>query len=270
MPRIFRFLSLLLIFISVLAPAIWAAETPWTEASQSRARFLTGTLHEKTLQGALEIELSPGWHTYWKISGDAGLPPEFDWSASRNVEKVDVSWPSPERFSEAGLVTMGYKDSFILPLEVALKDPSQGTELGLKLQLMLCNQICIPETIALSVPVSGADENQQKRIDFARRKVPGKENPALKINTVAASGTSLAFSVFSNGGFDDIGIIASAGGRVFTAIPGIKIDSADARTAMVTIEKPADIPDLGAFLSGKELEIVLISGSQAVQKTIQF
>ncbi|MEZ5919077.1 MAG: hypothetical protein R3D66_03935 [Alphaproteobacteria bacterium] len=42
--------------------------------------------------------MSEGWHSYWKVSGDAGLPPCFDWSGSDNIEKADIFWPMPHRW----------------------------------------------------------------------------------------------------------------------------------------------------------------------------
>ena len=34
------------------------------------------------LEGILDIELKPGWKTYWRDPGDAGVPPTIDVSAS--------------------------------------------------------------------------------------------------------------------------------------------------------------------------------------------
>ena len=31
---------------------------------------------------ALQVELEPGWKTYWRSPGDAGIPPHFDWQAA--------------------------------------------------------------------------------------------------------------------------------------------------------------------------------------------
>ena len=38
--------------------------------------------------GALKINLKPGWKIYWRNPGEAGLPPELDWSDVENVKKV--------------------------------------------------------------------------------------------------------------------------------------------------------------------------------------
>ena len=34
---------------------------------------------------AVDLTLAPGWKTYWRSPGDAGIPPRFDWSGSKNV-----------------------------------------------------------------------------------------------------------------------------------------------------------------------------------------
>ena len=39
---------------------------------------------------ALQLTLAPGWKTYWRSPGDAGIPPSFDWSGSQNVKSVRI------------------------------------------------------------------------------------------------------------------------------------------------------------------------------------
>ncbi|MEL7014329.1 MAG: protein-disulfide reductase DsbD domain-containing protein, partial [Pseudomonadota bacterium] len=60
------------------------------------ARLLTGwRAADGSHIAALQIDLAPGWTTYWRAPGDAGIPPYFDWHASENLSSVDVEWPSP-------------------------------------------------------------------------------------------------------------------------------------------------------------------------------
>ena len=47
---------------------------------------------------ALEIRLAPGWKTYWRAPGEAGFPPQFDFSSSRNLENLEIIWPAPMLF----------------------------------------------------------------------------------------------------------------------------------------------------------------------------
>ena len=59
-----------------------------------------------------------GWKTYWRMPGDAGIPPQFDWSGSQNVKSVEVLWPAPQRFIDSGGETVGYKDRVVFPLRI--------------------------------------------------------------------------------------------------------------------------------------------------------
>ena len=39
--------------------------------------------------------LAEGWKTYWRMPGDAGVPPLFDWAGSTNVATIKVLYPGP-------------------------------------------------------------------------------------------------------------------------------------------------------------------------------
>lgn len=104
----------------------------------------------------LELTLRPGWKTYWRAPGDAGVPPVFSWSGSSNVAQVDVIWPKPEVFWQNGMRSIGYSDRVILPLRVR---PAQGGAVQLEgqLQLGICSDICVPlgvDLSALSLPAT--------------------------------------------------------------------------------------------------------------------
>ena len=49
-----------------------------------------------THMAALKIQLQPGWKTYWRAPGDGGIPPQFDWSGSKNIKGVQFHWPRPK------------------------------------------------------------------------------------------------------------------------------------------------------------------------------
>src|SRR3954465_3279158 len=70
----------------------------------------------------VEIKLEPGWKTYWRNPGDAGIPPRFDWSRSRNLGEAVVTYPAPERLDENGSVSIGYTEDVIFPVTLSAKD----------------------------------------------------------------------------------------------------------------------------------------------------
>ena len=89
-------LAMLLAIGSTVLAGAAAAETlasPWQPAAQSRLRLVAGTLPppgQHGLYAGVEIELDAGWKTYWRMPGDAGVPPNFDWSKSTNLAAARV------------------------------------------------------------------------------------------------------------------------------------------------------------------------------------
>ena len=98
----------------------------------------------------LQLALAPHWKTYWRAPGEAGIPPVFDWSGSRNVKAVAVHWPTPSVFTLNGMQSIGYLDAVTLPVEVTPTDPGQPVEVVLKMQLGVCKDICMPVELNFS------------------------------------------------------------------------------------------------------------------------
>jgi DsbC/DsbD-like thiol-disulfide interchange protein len=98
----------------------------------------------------LSLALAPGWKTYWRSPGEAGIPPQFDWTGSVNVQSVRVHWPSPVIFRTNGMVTVGYTGSVVFPLEVVPVDASQPVSLSVHVDLGICKDICMPATVAVT------------------------------------------------------------------------------------------------------------------------
>lgn len=99
---------------------------------------------------ALDLVLAPGWKTYWRSPGDAGIPPSFDWSGSENVKSVRLHWPAPQVFHTNGMQTIGYHDRLVLPVEITPKDPSLPIRLKVRMQLGVCDEICLPAALDLA------------------------------------------------------------------------------------------------------------------------
>ena len=134
----------------------------------------------------LDVRLGTGWHTYWRSPGDAGAPPEFDWSGSRNVADVTVEWPAPHRFTEADIDTYGYADHVLFPLHVHLKDASAQAHLSLKAVLYVCSVICTQNEAQLEADIASAAHQTaaQAEIDAWRQQVPRATSPTLSIRSL--------------------------------------------------------------------------------------
>ena len=104
---------------------------------------------------ALELVLAPGWKTYWRAPGDAGIPPVFDWAGSRNIADVRLHWPRPDVFETSGMQTIGYHDRLVLPFEVFATTAGEPVHVALQVDLGVCSDICVPASITVSADLQG-------------------------------------------------------------------------------------------------------------------
>jgi suppressor for copper-sensitivity B len=153
------------------------------------------------LRLGLHFELQPGWKIYWRAPGDAGLPPETDWTGSTNLTIGETSWPVPDRFSYAGLETFGYEDEMVLPLAATLPDPSAPVRAQASVHFLTCAAICVPNDVdlVLDIPAGAAASPESAAlIDRFARRVPGPAADAgltLIGATIAESGKDAVLSV---------------------------------------------------------------------------
>ena len=57
---------------------------------------------------ALQLDMPPGWHVYWKNSGDSGEPTELKLSLPEGFREIERLWPAPERFTVGEMAEYGY------------------------------------------------------------------------------------------------------------------------------------------------------------------
>jgi suppressor for copper-sensitivity B len=164
-----------------VSPAAHAAPgeaSAWSESSHSAVRLLAGGRAQGGPPGvfhaALEFRLAPGFKTYWRDPGDSGVPPVFDWTGSRNVADVEVRWPAPHRFEDAGGSSIGYYGPLLLPLVAKAADPAAPVMLALRIDYAICDKICIPAQGSAQLALRDASGGQASRIADAWRKVPAR------------------------------------------------------------------------------------------------
>ena len=111
----------------------------------SIVRLIDGGNPDGERMAGVDIRLKDGWKTYWRVPGDAGTPPVFDWSKSENLASATVLWPAPKRYfdPEAG-EAIGYKHRVVFPVRVRPKEAGKPVILRLSLDYALCKEMCIP------------------------------------------------------------------------------------------------------------------------------
>lgn len=168
------------LFFSAAAAAA-PAETAWMPGALSKARLVAAGGLESAgaapvYRLALDIALTGEAHTYWRMPGDAGVPPTISFEGSENLQSADLSFPAPQRLDEAGLQIFGYKGGVLLPLAVTPKDATRPVRLTFVFTYAACEKICIPADAraTLTLEPSAAASAHAGRIAAAAAAVPQK------------------------------------------------------------------------------------------------
>jgi thiol:disulfide interchange protein len=120
----------------------------------------------------LLLRMAPGWHTYWKFSGDAGFPTELKWKLPPGWKVGEIQWPIPLKTIDPGdIETYGYENEVLLRQEITppqkIDDPS--VRLSADASWLVCEKICIPgnATLHLELPISTTSQPTNTEL-FAR------------------------------------------------------------------------------------------------------
>lgn len=153
---------------TLAAVAALSGATP--VVAQSTADVISGHLiagweqPDGSRVAGLVLDLAPGWKTYWRAPGDAGIPPRFDWRGSRNLGGVRVIWPTPELMDQNGMLSVGYAQDVVLPLVIRPRKDGGDVSLRATIDLGVCRDICVPARVTLSGQIPDG---------------PGSRNPAI-------------------------------------------------------------------------------------------
>src|SRR5437667_11118226 len=126
----------------------------------------------KPFTAGLLLRMAPGWHTYWKFSGDAGLPTEIKWKLPAGWKVGEIQWPIPLKTNDPGdIQTYGYQDEVLLMQEITppAKIDISPVKLSAQADWLVCEKICIPGSanVDLELPVAASSEPKNTDL-FAR------------------------------------------------------------------------------------------------------
>ena len=235
---------LLLLALATQGGPARAAASDWASNAHGAARLITAveaTGSSAQLDVGLQLRLTPGWHTYWRTPGDAGVAPTIDWNGSENLAGAVTAWPAPVRLTPlAGLETQGYEDGVVLPIAVTLAHPGAPLRLHAEVDYASCKDVCIPyhasldlalpPGLALPGPEAGLIAAARARVpgDLASRQLdllgamvaPGKDGAALSVRLASTAAPLNAPDLFVEGaaagspGRPDV--MLADGGRIAT------------------------------------------------------
>jgi DsbC/DsbD-like thiol-disulfide interchange protein len=217
---------------------------------------------------AVAIGLAPGWHTYWRMPGEAGIPPDFDWSQSRNLASVAYEWPRPTLFDSEGLRTIGYTDALVLPVRLVPRDPAAPLDVRLTLSFGVCDDICVPahSTVALSLAPDAAPEGRAEiEQALATRAESAAEGGVVDATCALVPGDD-GYRVDATVTFAD----APAPGQyavLESSQLGLWIGPAESETRGRTLQAraPIEMGRGGPMLERSALRLTVLDGSRAVE-----
>lgn len=190
-----------LLALAALPVPAHAAMTGWTEVQGGAIRLIaTGPIKDGRYLAGLEFMLEPGWHTYWRYPGEAGIPPLIDASESANLKSTEVLYPAPERYDDGFSESIVYHNGIVLPLRIEPVSPGQAVTLKLDVFFGICNEICVPGDASLTLdlaPDAQTDDLAQKLIARDLEAVPAagpSEDLQIKAVALSASGDALEIS----------------------------------------------------------------------------
>ena len=99
-----------------------------------------------TVMAGVDLKMEPGWHTYWKNPGAAGMATKIEWQLPPGVTADDIQWPLPEKLPPVEVTTYGYDNEVVLlvPLKLAADLKPGPLDLKAKVSWLECKEACIP------------------------------------------------------------------------------------------------------------------------------
>jgi len=265
------FLVLVLIFSTFDA---FAATGPWKEDKEISARLISGTTavgESDVIPFGLEIRLARGWHTYWRSPGQAGLPPQIDWSRSEteenNLKSATLLYPFPTRYNSYGLETIGYDDRVVFPIDVLPIQKGKALTLDLDADLLLCSSVCVPKHLAVSltVPDGPAEKSvEAPLIQKARARLPTySDESGILLKSMASDGEALIFTVSSRERINHPDVFVENDKEIGFGAPVVDVDSSGFE-AVLTVRPVDNLPE-EAKLTGLPVTLTITNGGHATE-----
>ncbi len=249
-----RLRLLFTVIACLLSPAVpQAAEQPF------RVSLVGDSFDGKAWHTGVLISLAPGWKTYWRMPGEAGVPPEFTWTTSVPAS-VDVLYPTPARYADSGGETIGYEGEVLFPVIVEAGDAAT-VELRLDLFFGVCKDICIPATAQAAITLGPLMRDAQgaARVEEALGRVPAPGEAIAAAEMVEADGKPQLLLRLRERPDD---IFVETPGTAYVHAPALSSDGGEARLTIDNLKDPA-------ALSGAELKLTYSMAGRGFEQTVK-
>lgn len=247
-------------------PAI-AAVTSWSSTEGGRMRLAAlEEMEPGKVTAILEIEPNAGWKTYWRDPGDAGLAPQIDLSAARNLRLIRIAYPAPEIGQDEGGRFVGYHRPVSLVLELEKSDPAEPSKLSANVLVGLCREICLPFQSAFELPLDKASQpvsGEFMSIQLAKAQLPEAPSSGFE---VVQSGLNADKSLFeATIAVPDASTAEVAAAPSSGLLLGRQVQAADGKDRIIIRYPVARLPEK---LDGAHIVLLVKSDGRAMETTL--
>ena len=220
----------------------------------------------------LQVRMEPGWKFYWRSPGDAGIPPQFDWSGSDNLADVEVLWPAPKRSRLFDLDSFTYESEVVLPVRTRVMHGDRPARIELALYYALCREICVPIEARMVLELPAGEPKPSafgKLLDEYLSRVPLREGGPLdligaRIHALS-DGLMLEVAARAQQPFEAPDLLVEGPDGYYFAAPEARL-GADRREAVFRIKVDGPNP---AAAGGIDLTLTLIDGNRAIERRLR-
>ncbi|MBX3529195.1 MAG: hypothetical protein KF849_01225 [Rhizobiaceae bacterium] len=247
-----------------LAPAAAeAGSSAWEQAQGGGVRIVAASQAQPdgTLRAALEIDLKPGWKTYWLDPGSSGVPPTIELTVDGQPVAVAVDLPAPQRFDDGYSSFAGYAAPVSLALTFRPPVEPKSSVVDFSVFVGICETICIPVQATLAVDLATGTPEDEAAVDAAFAALPGPARPDFGIASAWVEGDELIVTTAAPDGAANVELfVASTPSFVF----GEPKASADGRSFRVPLlDRPSE-----PVVATEAARYTLIADGEAVAGTV--
>lgn len=252
----------LMLFVLTM-PAAQALESAWVDKDAARWRLIFAEI-DKQAYAALQVELKPGWHTYWKFPGASGIAPEFMLETTQSLEAGAPIFAAPYFFDDGVGGYFGYdvQAGFVFPLRF------NRNKAGLDFSGLIgvCREICIPMEMSTGLLLDTKRLRASPHgpiIAAMLAQKPTEPSAQLGIGGISFDGVSLQI-VVTGKDLRDPQVMIVPGPHDIIGPPRI----AASHPASFLVEVPA-WSKLDHPLIGRKLNLIIRDGMRAIEADIE-
>jgi thiol:disulfide interchange protein len=217
----FLFFVLIVGFLTFVPTAVVASDRSDVEEQENVSHTTAQLVADvKSIKPGVPFKLGAllkqelGWHTYYKESGDAGMPTKIIWELPKGYTASDLLWEQPNKFDDGGIVTYGYQNHNLVAATITPPKGLSGQQtIKATVKWLSCKDACIPGEAKVSLVLPASDAQPQpspQAADFAKvgwsdklTTLSDSEPPTKKENSTAIPVLNKSDTTGSGGSFLD-------------------------------------------------------------------